>query len=185
MINYLIEERTSGRGNVRFINFDIYYSIDGAEFNNGFYIKLPFDETMIALINFPDSLSSREGFDYYYDTGNGGDGNIVLRFFESGQSFMPDDPSPFHNTEEGSEFTEPIFFSLNILLFGSEEYINRPLEGYPPYNPFLVINQEMAREVHFGNYPPTSNINIDYFGTEDDTSDPIINRYFLTSIGLP
>lgn len=184
IINYQIEEWMSWRGNVRNIYFNLYYSVDGAGYNDGFYIKIPFDEQGVAEVTFPDTFPSREGFDYFYDTENGGDGNLVLRFFEGGQSYMPDPPQ-FHNTEEGTPFTEPVQFILEVELEDSDEYENRPIEHYPPYNPFLVINQIEDREVHFGNYPPTGNVDPAFFGSADDTSDPGTQRYYLTAGDLP
>lgn len=185
IINYQIEEWLSCRCEIRTITFNLYYSVDGAGYDDGFYIKIPFDETGIAEINYPDTFPQREGFDYYYDTENGADGNLVLRFFERGHSYMPNDPTEFHNTEEGSGFTDPMQFLLTVYLDDSEEYTNRPIHHLPPYNPFLVINQDVTREVHFANYPPTGNANIAYFGTGDDTTDLVEERYYLTADDLP
>jgi len=133
---------------------------------------------------FNDTENSREGFDYFYDTQNGGDGNLVVQIFEGGQSYM-EDPPTYHNTESGSEFTDPFHFSFHITLYYAAEYNHRLIEDYPPYNPFLVINQDISREIHFANYLPTGRICSSYFGTADDASDPLSDRYYLSAFDLP
>ncbi|MEM8998917.1 MAG: LruC domain-containing protein [Bacteroidota bacterium] len=55
--------------------------------------------------------------------------------------------------------------------------------GNVPFNPFLIVNQDRAREVHLPDLTPTSKAG--YLGTVDDYSDSIIGRYYKTENNLP
>ncbi|MEM1257594.1 MAG: LruC domain-containing protein [Bacteroidota bacterium] len=55
--------------------------------------------------------------------------------------------------------------------------------GEVPFNAFLIVNQDRAREVHLPDFPPTSKAG--YLGTQDDFSDPSTGRYYKTSTNLP
>jgi LruC domain-containing protein len=57
--------------------------------------------------------------------------------------------------------------------------------GTPPYNPFIFINQDRAKEVHMKNQPPTELANPVYFGTGNDGSVPAQGFYYVSSTGLP
>ena len=55
--------------------------------------------------------------------------------------------------------------------------------GAVPFNPFIVVNKNRAKEVHLPDLLPTSKA--DFLGTGDDFSDPALNRYYKTSTNLP
>jgi LruC domain-containing protein len=77
-----------------------------------------------------------------------------------------------------------IYSTLNIhILF--ENPLEPALVGAPPFNPFIIIDEDRGRESHLINMTPTSKMNSTYFGTEDDRSDPSLGKYYLTSNRLP
>ena len=57
--------------------------------------------------------------------------------------------------------------------------------GTPPYNPFIFVNQDRAKEVHLKDHPPTVLANPIYFGSDNDGSDPAQGFYYRSSTGLP
>lgn len=57
--------------------------------------------------------------------------------------------------------------------------------GTPPFNPFIFVDQERGHEVHLKDQPPTDLVDMDYFGTDNDASDPAIGLYYRSSTGLP
>lgn len=179
ILNYYIYECTNRHNTVRQIYFYLYYSVDGAGYNNGMYFKLPYDDGGVVYYNYP---YAEEQFDAYYD----GEGeNIILRIFEEGHAFMPDPPT-FHNTEIAEPFFEPVYFQqIQVVLNYSELPENPTIQDFPPYNPYLVINQTAGREVHFANYFPSNSVDITWFDTEDDTSNPANDRYYVTISDLP
>ncbi|MCF7920585.1 MAG: LruC domain-containing protein [Candidatus Cloacimonetes bacterium] len=176
ILNYYITECTNRWNSVRYIYFYLYYSVDGAGFNNGMYFKLPYDAGGYAYYNYPHS---DEQFDAYLE-----DGNVYVRLFEAAQTYMPDPPT-FHNTEEGSGFTQPLYFEIEIDLYDADMPDDPTIECFPPYNPYIVIDQTPGREAHFANYTPSNVVDIAWFNTQDDTSDPGSGRYYVTALDLP
>ena len=57
--------------------------------------------------------------------------------------------------------------------------------GSAPFNPFLVINQTRGREIHLPGYDPTDKVDVNYFGTGNDASDPSLGVYYKSQTGLP
>lgn len=51
---------------------------------------------------------------------------------------------------------------------------------FAPYNPFIF--SEAGKEIHLPNYAPTTRVNASYFGTEDDSSDPNANRWYVSGV---
>jgi LruC domain-containing protein len=64
---------------------------------------------------------------------------------------------------------------------------NSPIatEDFGTKNPFIFVNGDRGREVHLSNNPPTSLANPDFFGTQDDDSDPATGRYYKNANHLP
>ncbi|MCK9205357.1 MAG: LruC domain-containing protein, partial [Bacteroidales bacterium] len=57
--------------------------------------------------------------------------------------------------------------------------------GTPPYNPFIFVNQDRAKEIHLKDHPPTILANPVYFGSNNDGSDPAKGWYYRSTTGLP
>ena len=57
--------------------------------------------------------------------------------------------------------------------------------GSPPYNAFMIVNQDRGHEVHMIDEAPTSLVNNSFFGQSNDDSDPATNRYYVTENNLP
>jgi LruC domain-containing protein len=57
--------------------------------------------------------------------------------------------------------------------------------GSVPYNPYIIVDQQIGVEVHLPDMIPTSFANINYFDTNDDTSDPATGRYYKSATNLP
>ncbi len=55
----------------------------------------------------------------------------------------------------------------------------------PPYNPFLIANQERGREIHLIDHAPTEKANLSLFGTGNDGSTPATGSYYKSSTYLP
>ncbi|MCK9218593.1 MAG: LruC domain-containing protein [Bacteroidales bacterium] len=57
--------------------------------------------------------------------------------------------------------------------------------GYPPYNPFMFVNQDRGKEIHLKDNPPTELVNPVYFHVSDDASNPSQGFYYRSNSGLP
>lgn len=53
------------------------------------------------------------------------------------------------------------------------------------FNPFIVARMIRGMEVHLPDYLPTDLADPDYFGTEDDDTNPATGKYYKTSANLP
>jgi len=63
--------------------------------------------------------------------------------------------------------------------------IDPDLLGTPPFNPFMFIDLERGKELHLVDHEPTDLANLEYLGTEDDSSNPGAGRYYKTAKNLP
>jgi LruC domain-containing protein len=53
------------------------------------------------------------------------------------------------------------------------------------FNPFMIINENRGKEVHLIDHPPTSLANPALFGTFNDASIPLQNKYYRSKTNLP
>lgn len=152
----------------------------GGSLKNGFGIELECD---------PSDISSVTGYQLNRSiitlSANGteaGQTKAVVIAFDDGHKFMGVNGGAFMNTEDGSPSYTPDTVTL-VIDFANA--IPKAQLGYAPFNPFIFINATRGREVHMVNYAPTSLVDVTYFGTEGDNSDPGAGRYYQTSRGLP
>jgi len=57
--------------------------------------------------------------------------------------------------------------------------------GIAPFNPFIFVDQERAKEIHLLDSPPTELASDEYFGMWEDVSDPGSGSYYKTGNNLP
>ena len=53
------------------------------------------------------------------------------------------------------------------------------------FNPYIVVAQERGKEIHLANMPPSDLMNMGYFGTINDRSNPGANTFYKSEQGLP
>ena len=133
----------------------------GGSFHNGFGLELDMEESLIAAVS---GYNHTEGIVSLNGKGleNGQAKPVLIAFDDAWDNF------------DGQEMELLITYTNPILpeLVGS-------------LNPFIFVNGDRGREVHFSDMAPTSLANADYFGTEDDNSDLSIGRYYKTENNLP
>jgi LruC domain-containing protein len=135
---------------------------EGATLINGFAFQLPVSSTAIESVTGYNLTGSSVTLNTNGTIANHTLGNIIV----------------FDQTEPN------IGSNLNIVVeFGSP--IDPLTLGSAPYNPYLIIDQRMDMEIHLSDMDPTSLADQSYFGTQDDTSDPAIGRYYKTANNLP
>jgi len=86
------------------------------------------------------------------------------------------------NTTPGQTYVQPVAMTILTTLTSP---VALSQAGSPPYNPFIIVNQERGREVHLPNYTPTSLADNALFGTSLDDSNPAIGKYYKTQYNLP
>ena len=148
----------------------------GGEFQNGFGIQLPIIESVIESVtgsNAPASMINGKGLE------NGQNMPTIIAFTNSlgelgGGNVINADPAR-------PKVEEKVY---NIVVDFSELIPASLLSG-APYNPFIFINNDRSRECHLRNHLPTALANGTLYGTNDDTTDPSLNRYYVSSNNVP
>jgi LruC domain-containing protein len=57
--------------------------------------------------------------------------------------------------------------------------------GNLPFNPFIIINKTRGREAHLAGYTPTQKVDLGYFKTGNDNTNPTQGIYYKTTTNLP
>nr|NQU91911.1 LruC domain-containing protein [Bacteroidota bacterium] len=87
------------------------------------------------------------------------------------------------NTTPSAPYVEPDTLVITII-FTPNTYTLAQID-IPNFNPFLIVNKERGKEVHLPDYTPTDLVDITYFGTSDDDSNPATGKYYKTANNLP
>ena len=86
------------------------------------------------------------------------------------------------NTTPGAPYVIPDTMKLTITL---AQPVPVSTIGTPPYNPFIIVNQERGHEIHMTDNLPTDKADPALFGTGDDNSSVAAGRYYKTANNHP
>ncbi len=88
--------------------------------------------------------------------------------------------NPIVNTILGATYVKPD--TINVTITFAEGKVS---PSDIAINPYLIINQNRARELHMANKAPTNAANPSYFGANDDKSIPTSGIYYVNINNLP
>jgi LruC domain-containing protein len=88
----------------------------------------------------------------------------------------------FVNTKITEGYITPV--TLNLVITFTEPIKMTDL-GYVPYNPFIFVNGDRAREVHLADFTPTSLANTSLLGSLADSSRPAEGRFYKSGNNMP
>lgn len=150
----------------------------GAGFHNGFGVQLDLTPNQIASVTGNDIHNGLFTFNSN-GTEAGQSKAVIIATDDVHESFGH---NGLINTSNDVDYLTPdtIHVDLNFSSALSTSVISAA-----PFNPFLVINQTRGREVHMPGYEPTDKVNQDYYGTENDATDPSKDSYYRSQAGLP
>lgn len=158
VLTYSSQEVLNADGNLKELIMNMKVKAMGAMFHNGFAIQFPFNadeiESASLLIN---GVSST-----FFPVEAGHSNETVINIMQAVQQHI--DGNNFPNTLEGSSEKRGDRFELRLIFKTSVTGVSWP------YNPFMFVNQNRAREVHLAGYQPTEFVNSSFFGTGDDVS---------------
>jgi len=154
----------------------------GGSFRNsfGFSMEIP-----------PENIGSVTGQKIFGDlltfNANGteaGQSKAVIIVFDDAYSILSvPQGGTFINTQPEDPWVEPDTIEMVITLNSTKVLID-PLT-LPPYNPFIIVNQDRGTEIHCAGTPPTDMVDFSLFGTGNDQSDPQTGRYYFSAQDLP
>jgi LruC domain-containing protein len=181
VIDYNINQVTNGQNKVVEIKAKLILKAMGASFKNGFGIQLPVSPSLISSVT-----GTRIHENYIVRNSNGteaGQSLATIIVFDNGYKVLPypGSSSVGINTTPGDTYVQPDTINL-VITMATPTSISGI--GTPPYNPFLIVNQNRGREVHLVNHPPTDLADPTFFGTYQDDSNPATGRYYVSENNL-
>ncbi len=150
----------------------------GAAYQNGFGIELPISPSKVASVS--GTFPSRSRTSLLPNGVEANQSSAVIIGFENTSSVF--NTSGFVNTKITDAYITPV--ALNWVITFTEPIKMSDL-GYVPYNPFIFVNGDRAREVHLADFTPTSLANTLLLGTAADSSRPNEGRYYKSGSNMP
>jgi len=179
VIDYQFKEMMNANNEVVKLDVALVLRAVGASFENGFGFE--FDTAPSQIQSVTGSLISGSSVTLAANGSEAGQDKAVVVAFDKTSNIMANPPGSYLNTEIGTPLIMPDTLRLSIIL---NEPMDQQLLGIPPYNPFIIINQDRMKEVHLPGYTPTSLAsNSGLFNTSDDNS--LDAGYYRTRNNLP
>jgi LruC domain-containing protein len=181
VVDYNFNQVTNAKNQVVAVHSKIVVRAIGASYHNAFGISLNTTPDNVASVS-----GQRNTKNYLTIKANGIEANQVkatIIYFDDAYSVLPYPGSGvFINTYHGTPFVTPDTIKVDISFVNPVEFANI---GTPPYNPFIIINQERGVEVHLPNLPPTSLADLKLLGTGQDNSNVSASKYYVSDTYLP
>jgi LruC domain-containing protein len=153
----------------------------GGSNQNGFSIEFPWSVSDIAGI---ESFKHLENpVPYEMELIDADDLSVLRVIKNTNDLIQTPGQGVYVNTQVGETFFEPVtvHFEMEFASF----LHSKMMVIAPPYNPFIIINQDETKEVHLPHMPPTSLADPVYFQTFDDDTQPDMWRFYVTENNLP
>jgi LruC domain-containing protein len=153
----------------------------GAFYRNGFAIQLPVAASAVSSVTGQESISN-----YIQFASNGvesGQTKAVIVPFDNHEALLKStDGSNAVNVYPDKE--KVVGKTATVLVTFSSPVSPSSLQ-VSSFNPFLISNLRRAYEIHLPGFAPTDKADIKLFGTQDDTSIPILGRSYLSKENYP
>jgi LruC domain-containing protein len=138
----------------------------GANYKNGFGVQFGTAPGNVASVSGQKDMEGSSLFSLNSVGYENGQSYAVIPVFpDAHKLFGYTDSSPMINTETSAKTETADAINLNVS-FGTP--VSESSLGTPPYNVFLVVNQNRGREVHLAGQMPTSKASSSFFCTGDD-----------------
>jgi LruC domain-containing protein len=153
----------------------------GASFHNGFGVQLPVPAATVSSVT-GQSITGTG----ITRSGNGveaGQAKAVIIPFDNQENLLRNfDGSYFINTLTNKEKVTGNAATVKVTF-------NTPVPAttlqVASFNPFLIGDGRRGYEIHLPGFLPTDKANTALFNTDDDTSKPTLNRYYLSKENYP
>lgn len=183
---YTYTINTDASNYVREIEYDMEIRALGAGYKNGLYLKLPISIDNVESIDSDGDGTNDGNLDYIEDVGDG----IVLPLTDTANSVLYPDTDTDNlptivNTKIDGETATPASIRGTLYLKDDSRITLSDL-GDMPFDPFLLQQGNRDHEIHLADIAPsTDNGTKEWFGKDDDDSDPSRPKYYKTEKNLP
>ncbi len=180
VIDYNFNQITNASNNVVEIYGEFVLKAFGASFHNGFGIDLGISPNLISNVS---GYKLQESWANINAKGlENNQTNAVILVFDDTYNLMSRTGGIGVNTSPEQTYVTPDTTNIHIIF-------NQPVAlesiGVPPYNPFVIVNQDRGHEIHLPDHAPTDLADLSLLNTMRDDSDPGSGRYYKTSNNLP
>jgi len=148
----------------------------GASYKNGFGIQFPVAPSDVSSVTITGQTGETKDIKL-----EAGQEKAVVIAFENAFQLLPSGGGVGVNVVPENSYTTPKEIELHILFAEPQTTANL---GFAPYNPFVFVNSDRKKEIHFADAKPTSLANASFFGQGDDSTNPSSSRYYKSKTNL-
>jgi LruC domain-containing protein len=180
VIDYQFNQITNSENKILMVDARLVVRAIGAGYHNGFGFQMDLLHSDIQNVYGVDLTHNFINLRANNTENNQTKATIVA--FDNAFYQLPPQGGTFVNTIVGNPYVVPDTQWIRIVL-NTPKAIGEV--GYPPYNPFLIVNKTRGKEVHLPGYPPTSLADASLFGTGDDNTNLQTGNYYKSDNNLP
>ena len=179
VVDYQFTEIMNAENMVVELEVDLILKASGASYENAFGFEMDISPSLVSSVTGNSITGTMSTF---LESGlEANQDKAVVIAFDNVYSLVSRPSGYYYNTQENAPYVTPDTLRLFVAF---TEPLDPQIVGTPPYNPFMVVNQDRAREVHLADHAPTTlAAGSDYFDSADDHSS--VNGYYRTSNSLP
>jgi LruC domain-containing protein len=149
----------------------------GASLDNGFGVAIPVNPANVESVSGSRIVGNSVNIDPKgYESGHN-DQTVWIVMDAINQIYQN---TGFLNTMADVPYVETDTIQISMTLSNPQADF-----GTAPYNPFIFVDQDRAKEIHLLDSPPTDLASDEYFGMWEDNSDPAMGSYYKTGSNLP
>jgi LruC domain-containing protein len=181
IVSYRFNQITNSQNKVVQVKATLITEAMGANLHNALAFQMPITPAQVASIT---GIDLRHGLvTVAANNTEMGQSKAVFVVYDDAYDRLPPPGSGIGtNTEPGAPWVTPDTMRITINLTAP---VTVAAIGSPPYNPFIIVDQNRNREVHLADLPPTDKVNGSDFGTSWDDTKPAQGRYYKTATNLP
>jgi LruC domain-containing protein len=181
VINYRYTFINNGKNEVVELSGEYLPVASGASFHNGFGVQLPVPASAVSSVTGQSITGSSISLG-----GNGveaGQAKAVIIPFDNHETLLRNlDGAFFVNTLMNKDKVTGRSATVKVTLAAPVPATTLQVTAF---NPFLISDGRRGYEIHLPGFLPTDKANTALFATDDDTSKPSLNRYYLSKENYP
>lgn len=175
VVDYRVNEVADAQNRIKEINFTTVIRATGAGLRNGFGVELPVSADLVERAT---GFRHTAGYIKTVSTGlEAGQRNATVIVADDVNVNLP----LMANVYKENNPSAPDTIKVKVVF---KQAVRKADLGSAPYNPFMIVNRDRAREVHLVNKKPTSLMDPSVLASGDDNSSVSEDRYFVSKRGF-